>query len=93
MSTPNITFKQITNTPFIWLIKGYQLLFSATLNRTPSCIYPVTCSQYALIQFRRHHLPVALAKSLLRILSCNPLNAKRRSNQSKTSQHQVPPQG
>ncbi|MEG0032882.1 MAG: membrane protein insertion efficiency factor YidD [Mucinivorans sp.] len=56
--------------PFIILVRFYQLFISPIF--PSSCRFTPTCSQYALDALRKYGLVVGLAKSVWRILRCNP---------------------
>jgi len=64
------------NKIFIRMIKKYQVNWSPKLSsRGVQCIYHPTCSEYAIKQFQRRNTLFAIALSILRLLSCNPINA------------------
>ncbi|MBH45382.1 MAG: membrane protein insertion efficiency factor YidD [Flavobacteriaceae bacterium] len=63
-------FKKVLISPFIFLIRTYQLLISPLT--PPSCRYSPTCSHYALEAFRRHGLFKGFYLSLKRISKCHP---------------------
>lgn len=50
-------------------IRFYQLFLSPL--KPACCRYYPSCSQYALMQFKKNHFFIAFFKSLLRILRCN----------------------
>lgn len=64
------------------LIKKYQNTVSFVLKRHGyRCLYEPTCSQYALDTLEKISLLKALPLIILRLLSCNPVNAYIKSNQ------------
>lgn len=56
--------------PFIALIKFYQWIISPLLG--PKCRYTPTCSQYALVAFKKYGPIKGFWLALKRIASCNP---------------------
>lgn len=62
--------KKLLIAPFIFLIRGYQLLISPLL--PASCRYTPTCSSYALEALRKHGLIKGGWLALKRIFSCHP---------------------
>jgi hypothetical protein len=60
------------NRIFIGIIRLYQLLLSPLF--PPSCRFYPTCSEYSIAAFRKYPLHKALAKSVWRVLRCNPWN-------------------
>jgi len=64
------TVKVILASPFIVLIKLYQLIISPWLG--PSCRYTPTCSQYGIEALRKYGLIKGLWLTIKRIVSCNP---------------------
>ncbi|MBQ3075884.1 MAG: membrane protein insertion efficiency factor YidD [Clostridia bacterium] len=54
----------------IFLIQLYQKYLSPLLG--PHCRFTPTCSQYAVLAFRRHGFWKGAVLSLWRILRCNP---------------------
>ncbi|MGB5378322.1 membrane protein insertion efficiency factor YidD [Muriicola sp.] len=62
--------KKILIAPFIFLVRGYQLLISPY---TPSsCRYSPTCSQYTLEALKKHGLFKGGWLAIKRIFSCHP---------------------
>jgi len=57
---------------FIYLIKAYQKLISPLF--PPSCRFYPTCSEYSVQAFRKYGVLKGGAKSIWRILRCNPFN-------------------
>jgi putative membrane protein insertion efficiency factor len=57
---------------FIFVIKGYKKLISPMLS--PSCRFYPTCSEYSIQAFEKYGVILGGAKSVWRILRCNPLN-------------------
>ncbi len=53
-----------------WLIKFYQRRISPL--KKPCCRFYPTCSQYALMAIEKYGVLRGTAKSLWRILRCNP---------------------
>lgn len=62
--------KKLLIAPFVFLIRGYQLLISPLL--PASCRYTPTCSSYALEALRKHGLFKGGWLAIKRIFSCNP---------------------
>jgi hypothetical protein len=62
--------KKLLITPFIFLIRSYQLLISPLLPAT--CRYTPTCSSYALEALRKHGLFKGGWLAIKRIGSCHP---------------------
>ena len=56
----------------ILLIKGYKKLISPML--PPSCRFYPTCSEYSIQALEKYGAIRGSAKSIWRILRCNPLN-------------------
>jgi hypothetical protein len=56
----------------ILLIKGYKKLISPML--PPSCRFYPTCSEYSIQALEKYGAIKGSAKSIWRILRCNPLN-------------------
>ncbi len=63
-------FKATLISPFIGLIRLYQLFISPVLPR--ACRYTPSCSEYALEALRKHGLLKGGWLAAKRILSCNP---------------------
>ena len=57
---------------FIYLIKFYQKFISPMF--TPSCRFYPTCSNYAIDSLTKYGIIKGGAKSIWRILRCNPFN-------------------
>jgi len=56
----------------IFLIRGYKKLISPML--PPSCRFYPTCSEYSIQALEKYGAIKGSAKSIWRILRCNPLN-------------------
>jgi len=56
----------------ILLIRGYKKLISPML--PPSCRFYPTCSEYSIQALEKYGAIKGSAKSIWRILRCNPLN-------------------
>lgn len=63
-------FQNIIITPFIALIKFYQVIISPWLGK--NCRYQPTCSQYMLEALKIHGLGKGIYLGTKRILRCNP---------------------
>jgi len=57
---------------FVFLIKIYQKLISPLF--PPSCRFYPTCSEYSIQAFKKYGVLKGGAKSVWRILRCNPFN-------------------
>ena len=57
---------------FILLIRGYKKFISPML--LPSCRFYPTCSEYSIQAFEKYGVVKGAAKSIWRILRCNPFN-------------------
>ncbi|PKL91293.1 MAG: membrane protein insertion efficiency factor YidD [Candidatus Goldiibacteriota bacterium HGW-Goldbacteria-1] len=57
---------------FIFLIKGYKKLISPLLPK--SCRFYPTCSEYAIEALDKYGIIKGTAKSIYRVLRCNPWN-------------------
>jgi uncharacterized protein len=57
-------------TVFVGMVRFYQAFISPM--SPPSCKYYPSCSQYAVIAFRRHGALRGLGLALWRLLRCNP---------------------
>jgi uncharacterized protein len=57
---------------FVFLIKIYQKLISPLF--PPSCRFYPTCSEYSIQAFKKYGVIKGGAKSVWRILRCNPFN-------------------
>lgn len=62
--------RKMAATPFILLIRFYQLCISPL--KPPSCRFTPTCSQYALEAFRKWGPFKGLYLTVRRILRCHP---------------------
>ncbi len=62
--------KEILSSPFIILIKLYQLIISPWLG--PSCRYTPTCSQYGIEALKKYGPLKGLWLTVKRIARCNP---------------------
>ena len=62
--------KNIPKTIAIWLIRFYQIAISPILG--PSCRFQPTCSQYALIAFRRYGFKKGFVLTAKRLAKCRP---------------------
>jgi putative membrane protein insertion efficiency factor len=58
--------------PFVLLIKGYQKLISPLLPH--SCRFYPSCSEYGIQALTKYGLIKGGAKTIWRILRCNPFN-------------------
>lgn len=61
---------QLPVTLLVGMVRFYQAFISPM--SPPSCKYYPSCSQYALIAFRRHGALRGLGLALWRLLRCNP---------------------
>jgi putative membrane protein insertion efficiency factor len=57
---------------FIYLIKGYQKFISPVL--PPSCRFYPSCSQYGIEAINKYGVIKGGAKTIWRILRCNPFS-------------------
>jgi uncharacterized protein len=57
---------------FILIIRGYKKFISPML--MPSCRFYPTCSEYSIQAFEKYGVIKGGAKTIWRILRCNPLN-------------------
>jgi len=57
---------------FIFLIKAYKKLISPLLPK--SCRFYPTCSEYAMEALDKYGMVKGTAKSIYRVLRCNPWN-------------------
>ena len=71
MSKFSDTVRKIAISPFVALIRFYQICISPL--KPPSCRFTPTCSQYALEAFRKHGPFKGLYLAVKRILRCHPL--------------------
>ncbi len=62
--------KKILTYPFVFLIRGYQILISPLLPST--CRYTPTCSNYAIQALETHGILRGSWLAAKRIASCNP---------------------
>ncbi len=58
--------------PFIWLIRGYQMILSPLIGR--QCRYWPTCSHYAIEAYQRHGAWVGSKLTLRRLARCHPFS-------------------
>lgn len=65
-----ISIKKILITPFIGLVRLYQILISPLTPAT--CRYQPTCSHYTIEALRKHGLFKGGKLSVKRIFSCHP---------------------
>lgn len=56
--------------PFIWLVRGYQLLLSPM--KGPTCRYIPSCSQYMIDAIHSRGVVIGILKGIWRILRCQP---------------------
>lgn len=66
----NFIMKKLLIAPFIFLIRGYQILISPLLPAT--CRYSPTCSAYSLEALQKHGIFKGGWLALKRIGSCHP---------------------
>ena len=64
--------KSIIENTCIFFIKIYQYIFSSWF--PPCCRFYPSCSQYAIQAIQKYGLGTGVAKSVKRILRCNPWN-------------------
>ncbi|MFH0944365.1 MAG: membrane protein insertion efficiency factor YidD [Planctomycetota bacterium] len=57
--------------PFIWLVRGYQILISPL--KGPTCRFTPSCSEYMIQAIDSHGVVRGVSKGIWRILRCNPL--------------------
>ena len=57
---------------FVILIKGYKKVISPLL--PPSCRFYPTCSEYSIQALEKYGIVRGGAKSIWRIIRCNPFN-------------------
>jgi len=57
---------------FVLLIKGYKKVISPLL--PPSCRFYPTCSEYSIQALEKYGIVKGGAKSIWRIIRCNPFN-------------------
>jgi len=62
--------KKILITPFIWIVRFYQLFISPLTPAT--CRYAPTCSHYTLKALKKHGLFKGGWLAVKRIMSCHP---------------------
>ena len=63
------------------LLRWYKKSLSPKIaSRGIRCLYKPSCGDYAIIQFNDRPLIIAFIKTLLRLLSCNPINALIKEN-------------
>ena len=70
MSFPSV--RALVAAPVIWLIRGYQLVWSPM--RPPTCRFYPSCSAYALTALERFGLPRGSWLAARRLLRCHPWN-------------------
>lgn len=58
--------------PFLFLIRGYQVVISPML--PPSCRFQPTCSQYAYEAIAKYGIIKGGRLAIWRVLRCNPFN-------------------
>ena len=61
------------NNLIIILIKIYQ---KTKLRRKPKCLHYPSCSNYAIIAFKKYSFNIALQKTINRIRDCNPFSTR-----------------
>lgn len=59
------------NKIFILLVKIYQKL---KFNRKPRCLHYPSCSNYAILAFRKYNFITALRKTISRVRDCHPFS-------------------
>ena len=64
------TLLKIPSQLLVLLVRGYQLFLSPLL--PPSCRYTPTCSQYAILAFKKYGAIKGLILTSHRLLRCNP---------------------
>jgi putative membrane protein insertion efficiency factor len=62
----------LLNRGFIGFIRVYQLLIAPLF--PPACRYYPSCSRYAVDALRKRPLHIAIAKTIWRLLRCNPFS-------------------
>jgi len=62
--------REIIVSPFIFLIKIYQVVISPTIGS--NCRFNPTCSNYAIESLKKHGLFKGLYFSFIRISKCHP---------------------
>ena len=75
-------FKKLPNKGFIVLFQVYRLVFSPSVGIArflpfypqPTCIFHPTCSEYAIIAFKKYPFFTAFIKTVTRIGRCHPGN-------------------
>ncbi len=70
MNTLKSSLQKVLITPFVLLIRFYQLVISPWIG--PKCRYTPTCSQYAIDALRKYGIKKGLWKALQRISRCHP---------------------
>lgn len=70
MSRFSDTVKKVAISPFVLLIRFYQICISPLT--PPTCRFTPTCSQYALEAFRKHGPFKGLYLTVKRLLRCHP---------------------
>lgn len=66
----NIKFKKILITPFIFLIRVYQVAISPLF--PPACRFTPSCSHYSVEALKKHGFLNGSWLSIKRIISCRP---------------------
>ena len=61
---------EIIISPFILLIKLYQIIISPAIGS--NCRFNPTCSNYAINSLKKHGLVIGLYFSIIRISKCHP---------------------
>ena len=62
--------RKIIISPFILLIKIYQIIISPAIGS--NCRFNPTCSNYAIESLKKHGLVIGLYYSIIRISKCHP---------------------
>ena len=70
VSTVTKGWKYWLSSPFVLLIRGYQLIISPWLGN--KCRYTPTCSQYGIQAFQKYGPLKGFWLTLKRVLSCHP---------------------
>ncbi|MDR1402047.1 MAG: membrane protein insertion efficiency factor YidD [Puniceicoccales bacterium] len=75
---------EILRNAAIAMVKFYQVFLSpakvALFGQNARCRFSPTCSQFALLMFRKYNCCRALYFSIRRILRCNPIWRRRKVN-------------
>lgn len=64
---------KIINNLFIFMVKIYQ---ATKFNRKPKCLYYPSCSNYAILAFKKYPFWMALNKTISRVRDCHPFSAR-----------------